>query len=445
MLTKHPSAYKHQIAFTFSGSRRQLYQRARTAILADVGLKNWTAKLGIQLRDDCVFNEDDWGKQPAPEFYQSYDDALLIVVFFEESYRNSRGANPEWQTIQRGLLPLHGRILPVKFDSLASWNIDGSEFDGYHFNGSIDVQHCSDDDERLELIIPKILKVWQQLVSPWIFPPRNTIICFGEHTPEIRDTSTICIKLPDLDNIDKIAGTIEAGWPFLPTPLRSTCVYAPPECLQEEKWGIFERALGLISQAAKFRKRSSVYIPVFVPEDAITSDRRTLKDVIFMKNVANREIYSEWESDYRSHSSFGEWFSQVNKQPFINVVVGSAISKEDVKTWVRYYLDNQHDDLIVNVWHWKDGSVYKSLKYFDADMAGLYHAAKEAESKLPIGSNLIYNTLENSKDLHSGVAGTSWYDDPHTTFQKIVLQVLCSKPFSFQLVNPKLKRRKKTL
>src|ERR1700722_20640374 len=134
MLLKHPSSYRHQIAFTFPGAKRSLYQRARDALLIDVRLKSWTANCGTPLNDDTVFWEEDWGKRPAPEFYEAYRDSVLIVVFFDESYEKSRGAYPEWQFIQREMPQLHGRILPVQLDGHADWKIEGS-----HFNGVIDV------------------------------------------------------------------------------------------------------------------------------------------------------------------------------------------------------------------------------------------------------------------------------------------------------------------
>lgn len=113
MLLKHPASYKHQVAFTFPGTRRSLYRRTRELLRQDSDIQQGCKEYGIPLTKDTVFFENDWNSKTPREFYDAYRDAVLVVILFDEQYLQSGGAYPEWNIIQDLKTQLHGRVIPV--------------------------------------------------------------------------------------------------------------------------------------------------------------------------------------------------------------------------------------------------------------------------------------------------------------------------------------------
>jgi hypothetical protein len=426
MLLKHPSKYKHQIAFTFPGARRNLYCRVRNALLQDDRFKNWMSTLGIPPSDHNILWEKTWSEQTAPEFYEAYRDAVLIVVFFDENHQKSKGAYPEWQIIEREAAQMHRRISLVKFDSHTEWKTEGP-----HFNGIIDLRsYNGDDDKCAGAMLSQIVDIWEKIVSPWVYPPINTVLCFGGHHPSHFDVSMKCIDLPklDRDHFDAITGTIasENASPFLPCPLRSTCVYGPPECL--EYWAIFERVIGHISQEPKFHRRTSVRIPVFVTDGARAATQ-SLENLIFRKNSGDLEVRNAWESNYRPSSTFESWLADINARPLINIITSSKISKEQVQALLERSKLVKDKNSILNLWRWDEGCMYPSRRPFDVDMASLFYASKEANSENPLGSNLLHEStaLDDDRKLWRSKLGGDG-----DSLQTRLLDALLDKPYSFK-------------
>ncbi len=364
-------------------------------------------KLGVPLNNETVLCEGSWNDNTENRFYESYRDSVLIVVFFDANYNVSEGAYPEWQIVERNAPSFHERILPANFDSDFRWKIMGQN----HYLGKVDLHTCKDDNERLTMLLPIIVNQWVRIITPWInMPPRNTVLCFSGQRPPAIDSATACIELPGLDqqHIGATIGMIERGSIFQPVPLRSACIYGSSECLPN--WSNFERVISHISQASRFYRRTSVPIPVFIPDEIadVLPKTKSLRDLIYRKNSSDLEIQNAWENEYRLSSSFDDWLNDINARPLINIITNSQMSRNEILSQVTREIMHREKELILNLWPWRDGFMYPKNSPFEIDTPGIFYAAKEAGSEHPMGSNFLHESDELECDRNCGARSSAY-------------------------------------
>lgn len=137
---------------------------------------------------------------------------------------------------------------------------------------------------RANSIRKSVVATWKHIIAKWKAPPDHLIISFDGSTPQVQGRHVAIRSLPQLcaSNRDKIIGTIENGDLFAQWPKRSICVLAPLEC--EHQLALFEDILACITRAYLPLRRSSVRLPVFMPDGYSLNPKQELQAVIEKKS-----------------------------------------------------------------------------------------------------------------------------------------------------------------
>lgn len=421
MLLKHPSAYKHQIAFTFPGTKRKFYEHLRQMLEENEGIRSLAAEFNIKSGNDTVFAEQIWGTVPAQEFYDSYRDAVLIVVLFDETYQKSEGAYPEWSIIRDMRAHLHGRVIPMKFDKCSDFWIRDA-----HFNGPVDLIG-KDETDQLKELLAKIAFVWEQCLSPWRSNPENIIIHFEKCRPKRIPPNVSLFELPNLcvANESIIFNTISNGAFLEMHPLRTVSVYCPK--IRANEWFLLGKIVARISQNYQTRRRSSVRIPVFIPDDAQIQENERgekfqLEDLIWICGNGAANPRSACERKFRLWSELSDWLKKVSTLPIVNLLTASDVSCEMGVDLVQQYEAGPNEDVIVNFWRWCPDSLYRKGSPYAFNIHDLHNAATYGRS------NLIHLSEQFASDILEWKASLNIDPQFAEALQNEIIEVLCDPP-----------------
>lgn len=362
---------------------------------------------GVPIDDDTVFCENNWNTRTPPAFYSAYRETFLVVILFDEAYQRSEGAYPEWAIIQDMKLHLHGRVLPVKFDS-----VQDAPLRNNHFCGAIDLSSFPDEESQAKEICKKLLKTWEARISTWRTPQEYSVICFeGEDPPSYGEHIAAC-RLPRLNNENRepIFGTIEGRSFYRTQPLRATCIYAPQECGRE--WELFEHVLARFEKVHTARRRSSVRMPVFVPRTVDLVGRRSLEELIC--RVAGMAATNSWEKQYRRNDEFEVWLGELGNRAVVNLLTSSSFAFADAEKLASEHCD---PNAILNVLRWGSGVLYEKGRPFDLQL-GVLHQSRASNNLIPLSASLAQDIRHWRSEMAEEASSTR-------AFRDVIFEALC--------------------